>query len=83
MTDRNVLSTLTKRDLIPRIARWWLQINEFTFIIEYRSVTLMAQVDALSRNTMSPSDINDESMSSVTVYSVETDNWLLYLHYKI
>lgn len=45
-----VRHTWTKRDLVPRIARWWLQAQEFTFSIEYRSGTQMNHVDALSRN---------------------------------
>lgn len=37
MTDCNALrSTLSKRDLMPRIARWWLQLQQFDFIVEYR-----------------------------------------------
>lgn len=44
-------TTLTKRDLVPRIARWWLQISEYNFEIEYRPGVNMAHVDALSRNT--------------------------------
>lgn len=37
----------------------------------------MAHVDALSRNTkLTPEDIDN---SAVTVYSIETDNWLLIL----
>lgn len=52
VTDCNALRTmLTKRDLIPRIARWWLQISEFSFSIEYRPGCRMAHVDALSHNT--------------------------------
>ena len=45
-------TTLSKKDLLPRIARWWLQIQEFDFDIEYREGTRMAHVDALSRNPL-------------------------------
>lgn len=78
VTDCNALrTTLTKRDLIPRIARWWLLISEFNFSIEYRPGIRMAHVDALSRNTkLTPEDIDS---STVTVYSIETDSWLLTL----
>lgn len=31
-----VRDTLTKRDLIPRIARWWLLIQEYDISIDYR-----------------------------------------------
>lgn len=51
ITDYNTLKkTLTKKDLLPRIVRWWLEIQEFTFDIEYRSGTQIMHVDALSRN---------------------------------
>lgn len=36
LTDCNALrTTLTKRDLLTRIARWWLLLQEFNFCIEY------------------------------------------------
>lgn len=35
---------------IPRIGRWWLEVQEYTFDIEYRIRSRMAHVDALSRN---------------------------------
>ncbi|CAK1595240.1 unnamed protein product [Parnassius mnemosyne] len=36
-TDCNALrTTLTKRDLIPRIARWWIQFQEFDCTIEHK-----------------------------------------------
>lgn len=52
VTDCNALRvTLTKRDLVPRIARWWMLTLEFDFTIKYRPGTKMALVDALSQNT--------------------------------
>lgn len=42
--------TLEKKDLIPRIARWWLTIQEYDIQIEYRPGNRMKHVDALSRN---------------------------------
>jgi len=40
---------MEKRELIPRIARWWLRIQEFDMDIVHRAGTLMNHVDALSR----------------------------------
>lgn len=78
VTDCHALrTTLTKRDLIPRIARWWLQISEFTFDIEYRPGARMSHVDALSRNTTLTSGQLDES--TITVYHITQDDWLLTL----
>ncbi|CAK1604134.1 unnamed protein product [Parnassius mnemosyne] len=41
-------TTLVKKDLIPRIARWWLTIQDFDLEIEYRPGERMKHVDALS-----------------------------------
>ena len=51
VTDCNALrTTLVKRDLIPRIGRWWLSTLEYDFEVEFRPGTKMAHADALSRN---------------------------------
>lgn len=70
-------TTLTKRDLVPRIARWWLQIGEYTFDIEYRPGIQMSHVDALSRNTKLVVESDDDP--SVNIYHIEKVNWLLSL----
>lgn len=70
-------TTLTKRDLIPRIARWWLQISEYDFDIEYRPGVQMSHVDALSRNTTLC--VESEENPTVSVYNIERENWLLTL----
>lgn len=50
VSDCNALrTTFAKRDLIPRVGRWWLQVQEFTFDIKYRPGSRMPHVDALSR----------------------------------
>lgn len=51
VTDCNALrATFIKRDLLPRIGRWWLEVQEYTFEVEYRAGAKMAHADALSRN---------------------------------
>lgn len=70
-------TTMTKRDLVPRIARWWLTMSEYTFDIEYRPGIQMSHVDALSRNSKLPAD-SDES-TFVSIYTIEKPNWLLTL----
>lgn len=51
VTDCSALRwTWSKRDLSPRIARWWLEVQGFDFTVEYRAGKSMAHVDALSRN---------------------------------
>ncbi|GFV79148.1 transposon Tf2-9 polyprotein [Trichonephila clavipes] len=41
--------TMQKKDLITRIARWALQLEEFDYEIEYRAGSRMKHVDALTR----------------------------------
>ncbi|KAI8439599.1 hypothetical protein MSG28_013326 [Choristoneura fumiferana] len=45
-----IRTTLTKKDLVPRIARWWLAIQDYELEIEYRPGDRMRHADALSRN---------------------------------
>lgn len=42
--------TFSKKDLNPRIARWWLAIQDYDFEIIHKPGTAMKHVDALSRN---------------------------------
>lgn len=61
-TDCNSLrATFLKRDLIPRVARWWISMQEFNFSIEYRPGKSMAYVDALSRNPVPNNDKRSET----------------------
>jgi hypothetical protein len=51
VTDCNALRTaFSKKDLIPRVARWWLEVQDYDFEIEYRPGVKMSHVDALSRD---------------------------------
>ncbi|CAH2108926.1 unnamed protein product [Euphydryas editha] len=73
LTDCNALrTTLTKRDLIPKVARWWLILQEFNFSIEYRPGQNMQHVDALSRNPVLPPDEQEE----LEILSITTHDWL-------
>ncbi|KAK9694599.1 Integrase core domain [Popillia japonica] len=49
-------STFAKKHLIPRIARWWLKIQEYNFEVQHRAGTQMCHVDALSRNPVDPGE---------------------------
>lgn len=51
VTDCNALkSTEKKKDLLPRVARWWMYLQDFDFTIEYRKGVMMQHADYLSRN---------------------------------
>lgn len=51
VTDCNSLrATFEKKDVLPRVARWWNIMQEYDFKIMYKSGSTMSHVDALSRN---------------------------------
>ncbi|CAK1589652.1 unnamed protein product [Parnassius mnemosyne] len=67
-------ATLIKKDLIPRIARWWLTIQDYNLEIVYRPGERMKHVDALSRNPLTEHIFqNDESDWLVTL-QLQNDN---------
>lgn len=67
-----VRATLTKRDIIPRIARWWLSIQDFDISVEYRPGDRMKHVDALSRNPV----------DTVNVNRLEVSDWFYTVQYQ-
>ncbi|CAK1600031.1 unnamed protein product [Parnassius mnemosyne] len=67
-----VRATLTKRDIIPRIARWWLSIQDFDMSVEYRPGERMKHVDALSRNPI----------DTVNVNRLEVSDWFYTVQYQ-
>lgn len=72
ITDCNALrATLTKRDLLPKVARWWLILQEYNFSIEYKPGHNMQHVDALSRNPVPCTDLEE-----VEVLNITTNDWL-------
>lgn len=74
ITDCNALrSTFTKRDLIPRISRWWIQFLEFDCDIEYRPGERMSHVDALSRG---PVSVPSEDTHILDIMSISTEDWI-------
>lgn len=71
ITDCNSLKlSQNKKELLPRVARWWLYLQSFDFDVEYRKGKYIAHVDYLSRNPISV------ATSTVTVSSITTQNWL-------
>lgn len=76
-TDCNALrATLVKRDLIPRIARWWIQLQEFDCTIEYRPGSRMAHVDALSRNPVGNAEIETPMFLDVMIIENSEEDWI-------
>jgi hypothetical protein len=78
VTDCNAIrSTLTKKDLVPRIGRWWLLTQEFDFDVVYRPGTKMAHVDALSRNSVQGGESHLDDDLRVLHIDISTDDWVL------
>lgn len=76
VTDCGALrTTMTKRDLIPRISRWWVQFQEYDCEIEYRPGTRMAHVDALSRGPVTEPTPRDDS-HVIDVLNVDVKDWI-------
>lgn len=56
VTDCNALkNSQHKRNLVPRVSRWWIYLQDFEFSILHKSGDQMAYVDYLSRNPPIPS----------------------------
>lgn len=81
VTDCNSLKlTQEKKNLIPRIARWWLRISEFEYELEYRSGSKLAHVDALSRNPSKTGNTLDNVADKVMrITDKMEEDWLVSL----
>jgi hypothetical protein len=65
VTDCNALkATSLKKQIIPRIAKWWLQLQEFTFEVKYRPGARMKHADALSRNPSATNAVEERYYAS-------------------
>lgn len=72
ITDCNSLrATFSKRDMLPRVARWWTLMQEFDFSIEYRAGVSMSHVDALSRNPPA-----EQQQIQYTVCNINESDWI-------
>lgn len=72
ITDCNAIkSTVNKRDISPRIARWWTYMQDFSFEIVYRKGQFVSHVDYLSRNPEvdQNSNIASQSLASISTPS--------------
>jgi transposase InsO family protein len=69
ITDCNsIKSTMNKRDLSPRVARWWTFMQDFDFEITYKRGKYIGHVDFLSRNPVpNPVSVNTPHTMSSTI----------------
>ncbi|RWS19345.1 transposon Tf2-1 polyprotein-like isoform X1, partial [Leptotrombidium deliense] len=74
---------LQKRYMVPRIARYVLQLQEFNFKVVHRPGRLMEHVDSLSRNAIQNYDSTDnfETRFDVFAINIESD-WVIVAQQK-
>jgi hypothetical protein len=78
VTDCNAIRiTMTKRDLIPIVGRWWLLTQEYEFNVEYRAGQKMPHVDALSRNSLQAEIDDHEDEFYIHHMSINEDDFVL------
>jgi hypothetical protein len=54
VTDCNaVKATVNKKEILPRVPRWWTYLQDFNYEIVYRKGSSLSHVDFLSRNPVS------------------------------
>lgn len=85
-TDCNsVRATAIKKNLHPRVARWWMRLQDFNFKIEYRQGSKMGHVDYLSRCPILPVKRKTKTSSKVKTikeYQAE-DTFCQQLHKEL
>ncbi|KAK9688368.1 Reverse transcriptase (RNA-dependent DNA polymerase) [Popillia japonica] len=70
-------STFAKKHMIPRIARWWLKIQECSFEVQHRAGMQMCHVDALSRNPVDPGEDTEGAQGLTVLYqTLDEPDWL-------
>lgn len=81
VTDCSALRyAATQRDIIPRIARWWLKLLEFDYTVQHRHGRNMQHIDALSRNpTDPPVEIETVSLDIFRIDSNIDEDWIAFL----
>lgn len=79
VTDCNSLrSAFAKKDVIPRIGRWLLKMQEFEFTIEHRPGESMKHVDAMSRNPFGDSEHTEivEGLELLQIEELNVVDWI-------
>lgn len=80
-TDCNaVRSAMTKKNIIPRIGRWWLKLSEYDFEIKHTLGLENRHADALSRNAIDLPD-NTTTVADVCVFHscLDSIDWITVL----
>ncbi|RWS19895.1 transposon Tf2-1 polyprotein-like isoform X1, partial [Leptotrombidium deliense] len=74
---------LQKRYMVPRIARYVLQLQEFNFKVVHRPGRLMEHVDSLSRNAVKTDEVTDNFEARFDVYAINIESdWIIVAQQK-
>lgn len=73
ITDCAVVSSTTP--LLPRVARWWLKLQEFDFETIHRAADKLTHADALSRQPYEPARQPDIVTQNIFRVEASEDNW--------
>lgn len=72
ITNCNAIrGTAEKIDIVPRIGRWWLLLQDYYFTVEYRPGAKMSHVDCLSRSPQT------ETFNICNIVNLTEAEWLL------
>lgn len=83
ITDCNSLkTTMNKKDINPRIGRWWLKIQDFDFELIHRPSDKTQHVDALSRNPVEPAREIEVADLKILGIQITEEDWLTTMQYK-
>lgn len=72
-----VTTTKNTKPMIPRIARWWLKLQEFDYELVHRPGLQLAYVDAMSRAPVEPAKEAVDVTERVMRIDITTDDWVV------
>lgn len=74
---RSLAVTKASRELTPRVARWWMSIQEFSFDLKFRKGSQMQHADCLSRNLSKAAKENNDL--EIMALSLSNSDWVAAL----
>lgn len=75
VTDFSAIrATMNKKDIQPRVARWWVYLQGYNFKIVYRLGNQVSHVDYLSRNPVECYSVNITEVEWIKVAQVQDDD---------
>lgn len=72
-----VTTTKTTTPLLPRVARWWLALQEYDFELVHRPGTQLAYVDAMSRAPVEPARAVPVVVDRLMRVHISQEDWVV------